>query len=190
MEYSELDKELNSLTRRFLKEERMSTSVGYKSGMKNPSLYPKNLNPWDTGITDRGWTGLSSDIRVLTYKEKFGNNPSEVYGKGGEMKVDTVDSGSNTWKKATNSFKKMDWEQPEPNESDFQSNDVQSVASKEMARLNHNKSNVKNAYKKHELPDNQGFSHLEKMNTEKGSDDPLLWKHYRQYFKANNKTKN
>lgn len=197
MKYNELDKELKSLTKSVLKEkrenvreEKMSSSTGYKNAMKDPNSYPKNLDPWDAGITDRGWTGMTSDIRALTYKEKFGNNPSEVYGDGDLKDIGTKTDAS--WKAAKNSFQKMDWEQPEPNESDFISKDVQKIASKEMARLDHNKSSVKNAYKKHELPDNQGYSHLEKINTKDDNTkgDPLMWSYYRQFFKTNNKTKN
>jgi len=48
------------------------SSVSSKDLTIRSSKYPKILWPWDTGITDRGITGLMSDIKVLTNKEKLG----------------------------------------------------------------------------------------------------------------------
>jgi hypothetical protein len=43
--------------------------------VKDPSKYPKdNFYAWDPGITDRGITGFTSDINVLTQKETVGTS--------------------------------------------------------------------------------------------------------------------
>lgn len=47
--------------------------------VKDPNKYPKELIAWDTGITDRGVTGLTSDIYVLTGKEKVGTTDENGY---------------------------------------------------------------------------------------------------------------
>lgn len=171
---------------KILKEVRMSSVSSEEAKSIKPfGSYPKNLNPWDSGITDRGWTGLSSDIRVLTYKERFGNNPKEQYGAGDE-KVSTI--SDNEWKRNKNKLDKMDWEQPEPNPSDFASSDVQDIANQEMSRLDHNKSSYKQAYKKHEVPDDKSMARLVKMD-DKESGDPLLWKNFKSMFSPNDKGK-
>lgn len=173
MEYSEIDKELQQIGKNIRKElhEEYRTRVSTK--------------PTETGDTD---LSPSADYKSFTSSSII---PREVDNGYEEMAVQTYEAGSNKWKNMKNKFQNMDWEQPEPNPSDFQSKDVQDIASKEQARLNHNKSSYKKAYKKHELPDNQGFSHLEKINTkdDKTKGDPLMWSYYRQYFRPQNRMK-
>lgn len=169
MEYSEIDKELKQTTKNILKEYRKTFTS----------------KPTHTGDTDLSPSADYLSFTSSTIIDKPIENGYE------EMAAETFGSDSKKWKNMKNKLDKMDWEQPEPNPSDFQSKDVQDIASKEQARLNHNKSSYKKAYKKHELPDNQGFSHLEKMNTkdDKTKGDPLLWSYYRQYFRPQNRMK-
>ena len=43
--------------------------------IKDPNKYPKdNMYAWDTGTTDRGVTGFTSDLKVLTQKETVGTS--------------------------------------------------------------------------------------------------------------------
>lgn len=103
-----------------------------------------------------------------------------------EMATDSM--GVDDWMKNKNKFTKMDWEQPEPNDSDFAASDVQDVANQEINRLNHNKSSYRQAYKKHEVPDDKSMSRLVKIN-DKESGDPLIWKNYKSIFSPNAKGK-
>lgn len=94
----------------------------------------------------------------------------------------------NQWNRSKNKFTKMDWEQPEPNPSDFAASDVQDVANDEINRLSHNKSSYKQAYKKHEVPDDKSMARLVKMD-DKVNSDPLFWKSYKSTFSPNKKGK-
>ena len=40
--------------------------------IKDPKKYPKELWAHDTGVSDRGVTGFTSDVNVLKHKEKTG----------------------------------------------------------------------------------------------------------------------
>lgn len=159
----EIKKELDDIVKKILKERRYTTKTTTGTG--------------DTDLSPSGDFGHYFKKTII---------PKEVDNGYEEEKVGVIDDKE--WKRNKNKLQKMDWEQPEPAESDFAAKDVQDVASKEMARLKHNKSSYKKAYKKHELPDIQGFAHLQKMEKgEKG--DPLYWRYYRQYFKPDNKMK-
>lgn len=114
--------------------------------------------------------------------------PKEVSNGYEEEKSGVIDD--NSWKRAKNKFSKMNWEQPEPNDSDFSASDVQDVANFEMARLNHNKSNYKKAYKKHEIPDDKSTSRLVKMDDKVNQGDPLMWKYYKMFHRPKNRAKN
>lgn len=173
MEYSELDKEVQQIEKRLKKE------------LKEEYKTRRSTKPTDTGDTD---LSPSANYKSFTSSSVI---PQSIENGYEEMAVKTYEAGSKQWKNMKNKFQKMDWEQPEPNPSDFQSKDVQEIASKEMARLKHNKEAVKKAYKKHEVPDTKSVAHLEKMNTKNDNTkgDPLLWSHYRQYFRPNNKMK-
>lgn len=173
MEYSELDKELQNIEKSLKKELREEYKTKFTT------------KPTTSGDTDLSPSAKYNSFTGATVI------PKEVDSGYEEMAVQTYNSDSKQWKNMKNKFQKMDWEQPEPNESDFQSKDVQSIAKTEVDRLNHNKSVVKSAYKKHEIPDTKSMAHLEKMNTksDKTTGDPLLWANYRQYFRPKNRMK-
>jgi hypothetical protein len=138
--------------------------------------------PSSTGDTD---LSPSADYGSYTSSSII---PQEVDNGYEEFASETIDYDSRKWKTAKNKFDKMNWEQPEPNDPNFSSSSVQSVPAKETQRLNHNKNNVNRAYKRHELPDIQGYHHLIKMDKER-SGDPLDWQYYRKYFRPKNRMK-
>ena len=154
--------------------------------------FEKALNEYKTKYTTQpaatGDTDLSPSARYGSFTSS-NVIPKSVENGYEEEKTGVI--GDNEWKRNKNKLKKMDWEQPEPNDSKFASSSVKEVPGKETTRLNHNKSSYKQAYKKHELPDNQGFAHLQKTNTkdDKTKGDPLLWSYYRQYFRPKNRMK-
>lgn len=138
--------------------------------------------PSDTGDTD---LSPSADYKSFTSSNII---PKEIDNGYEEFSTKTIDDKK--WKNNRNKFAKMDWEQPEPNESDFASPDVQDIFNYEKTRLAHNKSSYKQAYKKHEIPDNTSTQRLVKIDDKVGKDDPLMWKYYRMFYRPKNKVKN
>jgi len=144
----------------------------------NTKFTTKPANTGDTDLSPSADYGSFTSSTII---------PKEVDNGYEEFSTETITDKK--WKSNKNKFSKMNWEQPEPSDPTFAGN-VQDIASVETRRLNHNKSNYKKAYKKHEIPDDTSAQRLVKMDAKVDKDDPLMWKYYRMFYRPKNKAKN